>query len=149
MSKSRLIDNQFVEIVTPQAPPDNTVLIITVACLIALAIISTLYLLVHRSVKISAVQKLKAIKKQNKQAASNYRYLALEVAATLRMAFRVSNLDRLLPGSGTHDEWQQFRLRLAECCYGRKPPSPDEIDYLVSAARSWLCSLSVSKKKVD
>jgi hypothetical protein len=149
VSKSSFIDNQFVEIVTPQAPTDNTVLIITVTCLVALAIIITLYLLVNRNTKITAAQKLKAIKKQNKFVASNYRYLALEVAATLRMAFRVSNLDRLLPTSGTHEEWQRFRLRLSESCYGRNPPSPDEIDYLASAARSWLRSLSVSKIKAD
>jgi hypothetical protein len=149
VNNNRLIDNQFAEIITPQAPPDHTVLIIALACLVALIVSVMLYLFVNRNSKIKAARKLKTLKKQNVLVADNHRQFALEVAASLRMAFDVRNLDCLLPQSDSEGEWQRFRSRLSESCFGVAPPSADEVDYLVCKAQNWLHALSVSKVRVD
>jgi len=138
MSENQLIDNQWVEIVTPQSPADQTILIVILISIFILAVLVAAYFLFHQSAERKALSKLKKLQEKVRNRAQNERELAFEVAASLRMAFQVTNLDKITIEADKKQQWELYRQRLLECCYASVSPAWEEIQNLVNSAMSWL-----------
>lgn len=138
MSENMLIDNQWVEIVTPQAPADQTTLIVILICIFMLAVLVAGYFLFRQSAERKALYKLKKLQEKIRNRAQNQRELAFEVADSLRMAFRVTSLDKITIEADQKQQWDIYRQRLLESCYASVSPAWEDIQDLVNSAMSWL-----------
>lgn len=149
MSENQLIDNQWVEIVTPQAPADQTILIVIFICIFMLVALVAGYFLFRRSAKRKALSKLKKLQEKIRNRAQNRRELAFEVADSLRMGFQVTNLDKITMEADKKQQWELYRQCLLESCYASVSPDWEDIQALVNSAMSWIEYVPARKRGLN
>jgi len=140
---SRMLDEQWVDIVPPQAPPPSadplTVTILAVVLLALLALGLYLHTRPHRRAK----RALRRLARDLRHAQRDNKSVCLRIRACLRSGFRGRSLGTVRMAEPQQADWEAYLGRLSTSCFGPEPPTTGELNRLIDDASQWLGRRSV------
>lgn len=138
MENNKLVDQQWVDIIAPHAPPDSS-LAIMLAIIVLLVISAGIgYYLAEKKPRRRAMRMLKSLRGRKLLSGTERRLYAIDVARQLRAGLEVTRLDQVDIAVQHADEWHSFYTRLIEYCYSAIPPSLQAVEQLNVSACTWL-----------
>lgn len=133
----KFIDKQWVDIIPPTAPVDNTPLI-WLAGLVLLTLLAVLAYWHWRSrSKQQALRALRTLQKNIRRQTDTKRALFL-LTEQLRRGFVVPRLDAVMMAGDKKQKWMQFRNSLQHACYCKGAPDHEMLKTFCNSGIDWL-----------